>query len=60
MAQQLDRETLDKMVNVMLDYNGTPRHRLFEYPYNDYESRAILQKAETAVRRIVALRDEQR
>lgn len=55
MAKALDKETLDKAVDVLLDYNGTPRRHLFEYPYRADESRAIIAKAEAAVRRIMGI-----
>jgi hypothetical protein len=52
MAKQLDREKLDKAVDILLNYNGTPRDRLFEYPYRADESKKLIESAEYVVRRI--------
>jgi len=46
-------ETFDQMVDKVLEYNGTPRKRLFEYPYRADESRDLIRKAEELVRSIV-------
>lgn len=54
MAKELEREKLDTVVSMLLRYKGTPRDRLFEYPYRDDESRELIANAETVARRIVA------
>lgn len=58
MVKRLDEETKDRLVDVLLEYNRTPRHQLFEYPYNERESNEILEKAERAVHRIVRILNE--
>ena len=45
------RET---QVNLLLAYNGTPRHRLFEYPHRDAGSRDLIRKAEATLDAILA------
>ena len=47
--------TFDQMVDVVLEHNGTPRHRLFEYPFRADTSQALIDKAEHVVRRILKL-----
>lgn len=44
-----------QMVDVVLEHNGTPRHRLFEYPYRDDTSQELIDKAEQLVRTILKL-----
>lgn len=57
MAKQVSSENFEKMVDIVLAHNGTPRHRLFEYPHRDDDSRRMIQEAEMVVRRILALAD---
>lgn len=35
-----------KAVDLILDFKGVPRDYLFEYPYNEHESRARVKEAE--------------
>lgn len=53
MSDKVSKKTFDQMVNIVLEHGGTPRRHLYEYPYNDYESRALIAKAESAVRSIL-------
>lgn len=55
MAANVDSKTFDAMVDVVLRAKGTPRHYLFEYPYNEFESRDILKSAESAVREMLRI-----
>lgn len=55
MAKEVTQEKLDKMVNIVLRAKGTPRERLFEYPYRDDESRQMIKNAENTVRSIIAV-----
>jgi hypothetical protein len=57
MSGKLDKKTFDQLVDVVLEHGGTPRKYLFEYPYNEFESRRLITTAETAVKRIVAIID---
>lgn len=43
----------DKMVDVVLEYNRTPRRDLFEYPHRPDDSRKYIRDAETIVRTIL-------
>jgi hypothetical protein len=54
MAKELNKEKLDKAVDILLSYKGTPRDRLFEYPYRADDSRKMIENAEYVVRRISA------
>lgn len=43
----------DEMVDAVLEHDGTPRRRLFEYPHRDDDSREMIKEAENLVRRIL-------
>lgn len=58
MAPEIDRPTLDKMVDAVLDYNRTPRRFLFEYPYRADDSQDLIRNAETLVKSILRMQDE--
>lgn len=60
MADKLSKKAFDSLVDIVLEHGGTPRRRLYEYPYNDFESRDLITKAETAVKRIVAVIDREK
>lgn len=45
----------DRMIDVVLEFNGTPRRRLFEYPWRADESRALLKAAGDVVDQVLAL-----
>jgi hypothetical protein len=53
MSGKLDKKTFDKLVDIVLEHGRTPRKDLYEYPYNEFESRDLIAKAETAVKRII-------
>lgn len=55
MSEKVSKKAFDQMVNIVLEHGGTPRKRLYEYPYNDFESRDLIANAERAVKRIVAV-----
>lgn len=55
MAQKVSKETFEKMVDAVLEYNRTPRRELFEYPHNEWESRTLINNAEAVVRKVLAL-----
>lgn len=55
MPAKVSKKAFDEMVDIVLEHGGTPRKDLYEYPYNEFESRALIQKAQTAVSRIVAI-----
>ena len=59
MAKVITQETLDKMADVVLDYNRTPRRHLFEYPYRADESRQLIKNAEEVAWNILPLQQEQ-
>lgn len=42
-----------KKVDLVLEFAGTPRHYLYEYPYRADESDEIIAKAERLVRKIL-------
>lgn len=46
--------TRERLVNALLAYKGTPRHRLFEYPHRVDDSRRMIQEAESVVTAISA------
>lgn len=54
MSTQLNQKTFEKLVDNVLEYNRTPRKDLFEYPYNEFESRDLIKNAEALVRKMVA------
>jgi hypothetical protein len=60
MSEKLSKKTFDSLVDIVLEHGGTPRRRLFEYPHNDFESRDLIAKAESAVKRIVAVIDKEK
>ncbi len=43
----------DEMVDVVLEYNRTPRRDLFEYPHRADDSRKMIKSAEALVRTIL-------
>lgn len=52
---EISQATFEKLVDVMLENAGVPRNDLFEYPYNEFESRDLLKKAEATVRRTLGI-----
>lgn len=60
MSAQLSKETFDRLVDEVLIYNRTPRKELFEYPYNAFESRDIINKAEALVRSMTRIIEEKK
>lgn len=58
MSEQLSKKAFEQLVDIVLEHGGTPRKRLFEYPYNAFESRELTSKAESAVKRILKVIDE--
>lgn len=55
MSTQVKKETMDKMVDAVLEYNKTPRRHLFEYPYRADDSQRLIANAERLVKTILAL-----
>ena len=52
---EISKETFEKLVDVMLENAGVPRDDLYEYPYNEFESRDLLNKAAASVRRTLSI-----
>lgn len=50
--QIISKETFRELTDVVLESNGVPRDYLFEYPYNEFESRKLIAKAESTVGKI--------
>lgn len=59
MAKEITQEKMDKMINIVLRAKGTPRERLFEYPYRADESQQLIKNAENTVRGIIAVMNEE-
>lgn len=62
MAAQVTRVTpkvFKKLVDQVLEFNQTPRRFLYEYPYNSFESDAIIKKSENLVKSMVRIIDEE-
>lgn len=55
MAQKLTKETMDKLVDVVLEHDRTPRGKLFEYPYTTQESNQIIQRAQMTAERMTSI-----
>lgn len=51
---EVGTELRDKLVGILLEYSGTPWHRLYEYPHTEAESAAKVKKAENTVARLLA------
>lgn len=51
----IDSETFKKLTDAVLESNGVPRKELFEYPYNEFESRKLIEKAEKTVIKIARI-----
>jgi hypothetical protein len=51
----IDSAVFQKLTDVILESNGVPRKHLNEYPYNEFESRKILEKAEASVIKIARI-----
>lgn len=52
MPKQLDKETLNVLVDVLLEYKGTSRKRLDEYPNTVWDRDEQLKKAERSAKRL--------
>lgn len=50
--------TRTRMVDILLAHAGTPRHKLFEYPHRDDDSREMIRKADAAVAELLAVLHE--
>lgn len=51
----IDTDTFAKLTDAVLESNGVPRKELFEYPYNEFESRKLIEKAEKTVIKIARI-----
>lgn len=51
-------ETYNKMVDLVLASNGTPRHHLYEYPHRADDSDRMIAKAKQVVDSILRLANE--
>lgn len=51
-ARVIDKATFRELTDQVLESNGVPRDYLFEYPYNEFESRKLIAKAEETVRKM--------
>lgn len=51
----IDAATFTKLTDAILESNGVPRKELFEYPYNEFESRRMIAKAEATTRKIARI-----
>jgi len=55
MSITVEPATFEKLVDTVLRAKGVPRNRLYEYPYNDYESRDLIKSAESTVREMLRI-----
>lgn len=53
--QTIDKATFRELTDQVLESNGVPRDYLFEYPYNEFESRKLIAKAEETVRKLAEI-----
>lgn len=53
--RSISEGTRVSLVDSLLAYKGTPRHKLFEYPHRDDDSRAMIREAEAVVTAILAV-----
>ena len=51
----IDKAKFRELTDQVLQSSGTPRDCLFEYPYNEFESRKLIAKAEETVRKMAAI-----
>lgn len=51
----LAEDTRHEMEDVLLEYRGTPRRHLFEYPHRDDDSRRMIAEASSVVTRLLAI-----
>lgn len=51
----INSETFAKLTDAVLESNGVPRKELYEYPYNEFESRKLIEKAEKTVIKIARI-----
>lgn len=51
----IDKATFRELTDVVLKSNGVARDYLFEYPYNEFESRKLIAKAEETVRKMAEI-----
>lgn len=54
-AKIISKVTFRELTDVVLKSNGVPRDYLFEYPYNEFESRKLIAKAEETVRKMAEI-----
>lgn len=61
MAQQpkVGKKVFNEMVDAVLEYNRTPRRELYEYPYNEFESRDLIANAEGLVRKVLKMAESE-
>lgn len=55
LQEPVSPETQRRLEDVFLEHGGTPRHQLFEYPHNEFESKNLLKAASAAVTKVLAL-----
>lgn len=57
MAERIEvsDETRERLVDLFLEHKGVPRKDLFEYPYNEYESRDLINSAEAYVDKVLRI-----
>jgi hypothetical protein len=60
MAEKLSKKTFNQLVDIVLEHGRTPRKELFEYPYNEFESRDLIASAERTVKRMIAVIDNEK
>lgn len=53
--QVIDKATFRELTDAVLESTGVPRDYLFEYPYNEFESRKLIAKAEETVRKMAKI-----
>lgn len=51
----MKNDTVNQIVHVLLEYKGTPMDELFEYPYNERESRKRIAAARKSALEIIDL-----
>lgn len=50
---KIDKKTRESLVDVFLEHKGVPRKDLFEYPYNEFESRNLIKAAEASLDKVL-------
>lgn len=54
----MSKKARAELVNVLLDYSGTPRHRLYEYPHRDDDSDRFIANAEAVLDKMFSVLEQ--